>query len=140
LPDGAPPTVLAEQNTGWGVRVETEVDALFPPAPPNPPQINLTVTHSYVGWNGLGGLNAGQATSVVDFEYNEVFENGQMSDFQDGIDIDGMNSIVRYNHSHDNRTFSLAANAEGGNGIEVGSEVTVGAGPFGGNNTVEYNT
>src|SRR5205823_11762679 len=26
LPDGLPPTPVLEQNTGWGVRVETEVD------------------------------------------------------------------------------------------------------------------
>src|SRR5437762_3511254 len=45
LPDGAPPTVVTEQDSGWGVRVETEADAF---SAPNPAPITLTVTHSFV--------------------------------------------------------------------------------------------
>lgn len=135
LPDGLPPSAVTEENSGWGVRVETEADAF---SAPNPAIITLTVTHSFVGFNGLGGLNAGQASSQVDFEFNEVFENGRMSDFQDGIDLDGSNSIVRYNHAHDNRTATATPNAEGGNGIEIGSNL--GGPPLGSGNTVEYNT
>src|SRR5205085_1068113 len=76
LPDGQAPS-LTERNSSCGVRVETIYDAGDIPIDGSAVPIYLTVTHCYVGWNGETGILGGQAVSIMDVEFNEVFQNAQ---------------------------------------------------------------
>jgi len=121
LPDGSDPG-FAERNRAFGVRQASGGE--------------LTVTESYVGFNGRGGLDGEANTSRVTFTYNEVFESGWASDAHDGIDVNGVNSSARYNLSRDNTNSSIVIPTGGsGSGIELGSQ-SAGTG----GNVVENNT
>jgi hypothetical protein len=119
LPDGSDPGL--ERDRGFGVRQDTGGQ--------------LTVTKNYVGLNGRGGLDSVANTAVVTFTYNEVFENGWASMDHDGIDLNGINSIARYNLSRDNTNMLAFPTGSSGAGIELGSQ-TAGTG----NNLIENNT
>jgi CSLREA domain-containing protein len=122
LPDGSDPGP-AERNKEFGIQQQGLVPSY------------MTVKRSYVGYNGMGGIDGERDLSELTIEKNEVFQNGWASDSHDGIDINGRNSEARCNFSHDNT--SAFANGGGGNGIEVGS---VTPGPDLDNNVVEFNT
>lgn len=127
LPDGNDPGLLA-RNDGFGVEQLSEDGSDLPGY--------LTVTASYVGYNGLVGINGQRNFSEITAERNEVFENGWGSDSHDGIDINGINSVARCNLAHDNRVLGIP-NGGGGNGIEIGS--TRGDSNLD-NNVVEFNS
>ena len=84
----------------------------------------LTVQNSYVGFNGLTGIDGRENNNTpycaLYVTGCEVFKNGWNSPFQDGIDFDGENSTAYANLSHENTTDTGIPNGEGGNGIEVG--------------------
>ncbi|MDP1622761.1 MAG: hypothetical protein Q8M08_10540, partial [Bacteroidales bacterium] len=120
LPDGADPGSL--RNNGMGVRV-TSVSS-------------CTVDQCYVGWNGESGILGTSTASVMTVTYCEAFGNGWNSNGHDGIDIDGINSTIQYNLSHNNTNNTGTPQPGAGNGIECGS-----SGLGGSNNTlVENNT
>jgi parallel beta-helix repeat protein len=122
LPDGSDPGPL-ERNRGFGVRQASGGQ--------------LTVTKSYVGFNGRGGLDGEANTSRVTFTYNEVFESGWASGDHDGIDVNGVNSSARYNLSRNNTNSSMVLPTGGsGSGIELGSQAAGTGGNFVENNTV----
>jgi parallel beta-helix repeat protein len=125
LPDGSDPGLPLERNRAFGVRQQGGGQ--------------LTATKSYVGFNGRGGLDGEANDSVVTFTYNEVFESGWASDAHDGIDLNGINGVARYNLSRDNTNMTLVANGGGGNGIELGSQTAGTGGNFVENNTVYGN-
>jgi len=95
----------------------------------------LTVDSCYVGYNGRVGVVSELSSSVIHVFRCEVFANAWATDSHDGIDVNGINSEVRYNLSHDNTNFSNSPTSGAGNGIELGSQA---AGT--GNNVVENNT
>jgi parallel beta-helix repeat protein len=119
LPDGSDPG--ADRNQAQGIRVDS-------PA-------SLTVTSSYIGYNGLGGITGNNDGSVLTVTYNEVFSNDWLDDAHDGIDLNGINGTVQYNLSHDNRNMSMVPENDSGSGIELGSQ-SAGTG----NNLVDNNT
>lgn len=93
----------------------------------------LTITRSYIGYCGQSGIVGVLSASVVSITYNEVFANGWNSSAHDGIDVDGINSELRYNLSRDNTCTTTAHGC--GSGIELSSQD---AGT--GGNVVENNT
>ena len=107
LPDGSDPGMF-ERNAGFGVQQRGN------------PGGELTVTGSYVGYNGLTGILGEANASVLTATFNEAFENGWGSESQDGMDVNGVFSTVRCNLSHDN--VSLVSNGGGGAGLEIGSK------------------
>jgi LruC domain-containing protein len=113
LPNGNRPALDAERNNRFGVAVDANPNNL------------ITVSHCYIGHNGRLGINGGTFSSVVLFEYNEVFEsNWYGSNAHDGIDVNGLNSTVRYNLVYSTRSGSNVpptASNSGGSGIECGS-------------------
>lgn len=121
LPNGSDPGAF--RNAGFGVE---QLSGGVPGY--------LTVTASYVGYNGFVGINGERDFSEITVTKNEAFENGWASAVHDGIDLNGINSVARCNLSHDN---GLTPNGGGGNGIEVGSTL---ASATLDNNVVEYNT
>jgi hypothetical protein len=94
LPDGTDPG--ADRNQAQGIRVDS-------PA-------SLTITSSYIGYNGLGGITGNNDGSVLTVTYNEVFSNDWLDDAHDGIDLNGQNGLVQYNLSRDNRNSSMSPN------------------------------
>lgn len=113
LPTGQRPVADADRNNRMGIQVDANAN--------NP----VTISHNYVGHNGRLGINGGSFSSVVIIEYNEVFEsNWYGSNAHDGIDVNGVNSIVRYNLVYNTRsgnTVPTTASNSGGAGIEAGS-------------------
>lgn len=122
LPDGTDPGVM-QRNDGFGVQQRGN------------PGGSLTVSGSYVGYNGLTGINGEANFSVMTILENESFMNSLLSDSQDGIDVNGINGLVRCNLSHEN--MALVTNGGGGAGLEIGS--TRGDANLD-NNVVEYNS
>ena len=120
LPDGGDPGV-ALRNDQYGVQVQSPAE--------------LTVTSSYIGWNGNGGILGIASTSVLQATFNEVFQNGWDSDSHDGIDMDGINGTVQNNLVYAQQTSTGLPSSGGGSGIELGSK-SVGVG----NNLVDNNT
>lgn len=113
LPTGSRPALDAERNNRMGIQVESNADNL------------ITVTNCYCGHNGRLAINGGSYSSQVLIEYNEVFEsNWYGSNAHDGIDVNGVNSTVRYNLVYNTRSGSNippTASNSGGAGIECGS-------------------
>jgi len=113
LPTGNRPALDAERNNRMGIQVESNAGNL------------VTVSHCYCGHNGRLAMNGGSYSSYVIFEYNEVFEsNWYGSNAHDGIDVNGVNSTVRYNLVYNTRSGSNippTASVSGGSGIECGS-------------------
>jgi CSLREA domain-containing protein len=97
----------------------------------------LKVTGSYIGFNGKGGIDGEASGSSIDVENNEVFQNGRLSESHDGIDINGINSLVRCNVTRNNRTLLGDVKGDAGNGVEIGSSAS-NAGLY--NNILRYNT
>jgi len=120
LSDGSDPGA-ALRNTRYGVELQSAAE--------------LTVTTSYIGWNGRGGILGTSSTSVLNATYNEVFQNGWNSNSHDGVDIDGINSTIQYNLVYQQQTNTGLPSIGGGNGIELGSKA-VGVG----NNLIDNNT
>ncbi|MFQ5922440.1 MAG: beta strand repeat-containing protein, partial [Anaerolineales bacterium] len=120
LPDGTDPG--AERNALMGVRVVDPSE--------------LTVTSNYIGYNGTVGINGNDPDSTLTVTYNEVFSNGSTTNSHDGIDINGINSLVQYNLSRDNTNLSGTPENDSGTGIEVGSTAPTSLG----NNTIDNNT
>src|SRR6185295_17412368 len=77
----------------------------------------LDVDSCYIGYNGQVGVVSELSSAVIHVLHCEVFGNGWNSDSHDGIDINGINSEVRYNLSRDNVDFSMVPISGGGNGI-----------------------
>ena len=128
LPDGSDPALdplapaVGERNRGFGAQVAAGSE--------------LTVNWSLVGHNGFTGIVGEANTSVLFAEQNEVFDNGWATVSQDGIDVNGINSIVRYNLTYDNTNLTMLPRGDGGNGIELGSKSFTGVD----NNLIEYNS
>jgi hypothetical protein len=128
LPDGSDPGTV-ERNWGFGVQQYSETDGNIRGV--------LTVKRSYVGYNGLTGINGQRDLAVVIATSNEVFENGWFAESQDGIDINGVDSLVKCNISRDNKTLAVP-NGGGGSGLEVGSQTS--GDPLFDNNIVKNNS
>jgi parallel beta-helix repeat protein len=98
------------------------------------------VSGCYVGWCGQGGIDGTVADgpTTMDVEYCESFENGWVTSAHDGIDINGINSSVRYCLARNN-TINDPSNSSsgGGAGIEIGSTNDT---SLNGQNIVEENT
>jgi len=113
LPSGNRPVLDDERNNRMGIQCD-----------PNPDNL-VTVTNCYIGHNGRLGINGGSYSSKVIFEFNEVFEsNWYSANSHDGIDVNGINSIVRNNLVYNTRSGSNVpptASNSGGAGIECGS-------------------
>ncbi len=113
LPTGNRPVADADRNNRMGIQVDANANNL------------VTVSNCYIGHNGRLGINGGTFSSTVLFEYNEVFEsNWYGSNAHDGIDVNGVNSTVRYNlvhHVRSGNTIPVTASNSGGAGIECGS-------------------
>jgi len=124
MPNGADPLTdtdpASQRNGGFGARaVDTS---------------HLTVSESYIGYNGQGGVDGGQSSTVLRVLFNEVFRNGWNSCDHDGIDLNGVNGSAIGNLVYEN-TSAATARTNRGNGIELGSQA---AGT--GVNLVENNT
>jgi len=113
LPSGNRPALDAERNNRMGIQVDANADNL------------ITVSNCYCGHNGRLAINGGSFSSKVIFEYNEVFEsNWYGTNSHDGIDVNGVNSIVRNNLVYNTRSGSSVPptpSNSGGSGIECGS-------------------
>lgn len=113
LPTGLAPTNPNDRNTRMGIQVETNQNNI------------IYITYNYVGHNGRLGINGGSFTSEVVIEFNEVFEsNWYGANAHDGIDVNGLNSTVRYNLVYNTRsgnTVPITASVSGSAGIELGS-------------------
>lgn len=120
LPDGSDPGTSL-RNTLYGLR-------LVSPA-------KITITSSYVGYNGNGAILGVLSNSELIATYNEVFQNGGNTNSHDGIDIDGVNGTISYNLIYGQNTSSGNPSSGGGNGIELGSTSAIS-----GNNLIENNT
>jgi hypothetical protein len=70
---------LANRNQGFGAR---QLDGG-----------RLTVNGSYIGYNGLNGVDGAADTSVITVTGNEAFQNGWNSDSHDGLDINGYQNV-----------------------------------------------
>ena len=127
--DGNDPAAL--RNTGHGIVVEAPGPGL--------PSTSLTVQNAYVGYNGEVGVLSIRGETVLDVSFSEVFMNGQLSDAHDGIDVNGLPSIVRYNLSYGNTNLSGTPNSSSGHGIEAGSQDPGTGGHMIENNTVHGN-
>ena len=103
----------SEKNEYYGIR------QLSPSSPPPSGSFNMYVHHCYVSHNGYSGILGVTPYSSIKVEYNEVSSNGWNSDSHDGIDVDGVNSIVRYNLVYGQTVKSQPDG--GGSGIEIGS-------------------
>jgi parallel beta-helix repeat protein len=98
------------------------------------------VSGCYVGWCGKVGIDGMIVfgPSTIDVEYCESFENGWATDNHDGIDINGINSSVRYCLSRNNTINDpINSSSDSGAGIEIGSTWDT---PLSGQNIVEENT
>jgi len=124
LPNGNDPGA-ALRNTSYGVRLES------------PAQV--TVTSSYIGYNGNGGLLGVSSGSQLSATYNEVFLNGGDTDSHNGIDVDGVNGTIQYNLIYGQKTLSGTPTGEGGNGIELGSTSAIAGSNLIDNNTIYNN-
>ncbi len=135
LPDGSDP--VAERNTSHGVELLSSErreggDTALP--------VNLTVTESYIGFNGNVGITGDVGATILTVTFNEVFGNGWNSDVHDGIDLNGIDSSAEYNLSRDNLNISGAPTPGSGHGIELGSQLIDGTGNhIARNNTVINN-
>jgi LruC domain-containing protein len=113
LPSGSRPALDAERNNRMGVQIDANADNL------------ITVSNCYCGHNGRLAINGGSYSSMVIFEYNEVFEsNWYGSNSHDGIDVNGVNSIVKNNLVYNTRsgnTVPPTPSNSGEAGIECGS-------------------
>lgn len=132
LPDGSAPGLI-ERNFGFGVQQNSVRGA--PPMSGGLPG-KLTVTGSYVGFNGLTGINGQDNLSTIIATSNEVFQNGGKAATQDGFDINGVDGLVECNLSHDNT--STASNGGSGAGLEIGSQSS--GQPLLDSNIVRYNS
>jgi parallel beta-helix repeat protein len=98
------------------------------------------VSGCYVGWCGRVGIDGivADGPTTMDVEYCESFENGWATSAHDGIDINGINSSVRYCLARNN-TINDPSNSSsgGGAGIEIGSTNDT---SLNGQNIVEENT
>jgi parallel beta-helix repeat protein len=100
----------------------------------------VKVSGCYVGWCGTVGIDGivKDGPTTMDVEYCECFENGWATDAHDGIDLNGVNSSVRYCLSRNNTiTDPGNSSAGGGGGIEIGSTDNE---SLSGRNIVEENT
>ncbi len=82
------------------------------------------VSGCYVGWCGRVGIDGtvAEGPTTMDIEYCESFENGWATSAHDGIDINGINSSVRYCLSRNNTINDpINSSSGGGAGIEIGS-------------------
>lgn len=118
--DGSVP-VLSERSTSHGIVIESGADA--------------SLVHNYIGHVGKSGILAVEPASTVTVEFNEVFATGWNSLDHDGLDIDGVHSVVRFNLVSAVTTASGLETSGGGSGIELGSTTD----PTG-NNLIENNT
>ena len=113
LPSGSRPALDADRNNRMGIEIQTNPENL------------VTVSNCYCGHNGRLAMNGSSFSSVVIFEFNEVFEsNWYSANAHDGIDVNGINSIVRNNLVYNTRSGSNippTASNSGGAGIECGS-------------------
>lgn len=113
LPTGQKPLLDADRNNRMGIQVDANANN------------QVTITHNFVGHNGRLGINGGSFSSVVVIEFNEVFNNNwYSSNSHDGIDVNGVNSMVRYNlvyNTQSGNTVPITASNSGGAGIECGS-------------------
>lgn len=118
--DGSVP-VATERSTSHGIFIESGAVA--------------SLLHNYIGHVGKSGILAVEPSSTVTVEFNEVFMTGWNSIDHDGLDIDGVNSVVRFNLVTGITTASGLETSGGGSGIELGSTTN----PTG-NNLIENNT
>jgi len=98
------------------------------------------VSGCYVSWCGRVGIDGivADGPTTMDVEYCECFENGWATNEHDGIDINGINSSVRYCLSRNNTINNPSNNSSGGGaGIEIGSTNDT---SLNGQNIVEENT
>lgn len=121
-PDGSNPG--GERNQGFGVR---QLDGG-----------TLEVSWSYVGHNGLGGMDGEASTSVLIAKQNEVFKGGWNSGSHDGIDHNGKDGLAQCNLSRDNTNNTGVAEGDSGAGFEKGSSSENSFDLD--NNLIEYNT
>ena len=128
LPNGSDPGIV-ERNKGFGARQ-------FSGGVVGDGEAELEVTRSLVGYNGQGGLDGAANNTEVIFTYNEVFQNGWNSMDHDGIDVNGVNSIARFNLSYMNTNLTKVPTGSSGTGIELGSKSPTGID----NNIIENNT
>ena len=127
--DGSDPTTL--RNTGHGIVLEPSAAGL--------PGVELDAVASYVGYNGNVGIVGIGGSTTIRVSYCEVFNNGLLSDEHDGIDLNGVSSVARYNLSRDNTNMSQVVNGRSGHGIEAGSQDPGTGGHIIENNTVLNN-
>ncbi len=127
--DGTAPTPDALKNQDFGIRQRS------PSSPPPVGRYNLIARYNLVAYNGRSGILGILNNSALLVEYNEVAHNGWRSDSHDGIDMDGVNSVVRYNLVY-NQTTDGGFDG-GGSNIEVGSR-SAGQPPT--NTLIENNT
>jgi parallel beta-helix repeat protein len=106
MPNGEDPG-MAERNTGSGIALDDRAQ--------------VTVTNSYIAFNGAAGITGARNESVLHLLFNEVFGNGWNATDRSGIELNGIDSDVRFNFSHDNTNNTNQAARSSGHGIALAS-------------------